>query len=363
MPTVIFKPTEKCNARCTYCDVVSLREPKTMEISMLEEIFIKMDAYLKEFPDQRFEFVWHGGEPLLLADEFFEAAVEFQKKHCSETADRIQHCIQTNLTLLKAKHIGYFQALGITSVGTSYEPIEGIRGIGKKINSDLYNERFFHGINLLESNNIGWGFIYVVTKKSLEDPIGLFHTLANLKTDGGFMMNPVLIYGDDPEGLALTPEEYVEFLGAILPTWWKHRQRWPDIDPFASMVRNAQGEQHLGCVDSGICGYEHIYIGPNGEASQCGRSADWNLIDYGNVKDRSLKDIMLDPKREMFFDRQNYLMHNDCKDCRFWKICHGGCPLDAYDEKEKNFDRKTFWCSMKSTFIEKYFEPVTGLRF
>lgn len=363
MPTVIFKPTEKCNARCTYCDVVSLRAPKTMEISMLKEIFEKMDSYLKELPHEKFEFVWHGGEPLLLSNEFFEAAVEFQHTICAETKDRINHCIQTNLTLLRPEHITYFKALGITSVGTSYEPIEGIRGIGKKVNSDMYNDKFFHGINMLENNDIGWGFIYVVTKKSLEDPIALFHTLANLKPDGGFMMNPVLIYGEDTDGLSLTPMEYVDFLGAIFPSWWEHRHRWPEVDPFSSFLKNAEGHNSLGCVDSGACGYEHVYIGPNGEASQCGRSADWGLIDYGNVKDRSLQAIMTDPKREMFYDRQEKLMHSDCENCRFWKICHGGCPLDAYDEKEKNFDRKTFWCSMKTVFIEKYFEPVTGYKF
>ena len=72
---------------------------------------------------------------------------------------------------------------------------------------------------------------------------------------------------------------------------------------------------------------------------------------------------MTDPKREMFYERQEKLMHSDCQDCRFWKICHGGCPLDAYDDQAKNFDRKTFWCQMKTTFLEKYFEPITGYTF
>ncbi len=85
-----------------------------MEVSLLKEIFIKMDNYLKEFPEEKYEFVWHGGEPLLLGNEFFEAAIEYQEQFCAETKDRINHCIQTNLTLLRPEHIGFFQKLGIS---------------------------------------------------------------------------------------------------------------------------------------------------------------------------------------------------------------------------------------------------------
>jgi uncharacterized protein len=363
MPTVIFKPTEQCNARCTYCDVVKQSELKTMDVGMLELVLTRMNDYLMEFPEKEFEFVWHGGEPLLLSDEFFETAIRCMETTCAQTRSRIRHCIQTNLTMIQPKHIDFFKRLDIHSIGTSFEPIPGIRGIGKKINSELYNERFFHGISLLESHDISWGFIYVVTKKSLEDPEGLWYTLTNLKPDGGFMMNAVLLYDNEDDGIGITPMEYVDFLGRLFPLWWKHRDRWPLVDPFSSLLHNVQGSNDLGCVDSGGCGYAHVYIGPVGQASQCGRSADWGLIDYGNIKDRSLREIMEDPKREMFFERQDYLMHNDCKGCRFWKVCHGGCALDAWDAEEKNHMRKTHWCSLRSVFIEKYFEPVTGLKF
>ncbi len=78
------------------------------------------------------------------------------------------------------------------------------------------------------------GLIYVVTKKSLKDPLKVFHFLNNLKPGGGFNLNPVLIYGDDPHELAITPEEYVDFLGAIFPHWWEHQDRYASVQPFCS---------------------------------------------------------------------------------------------------------------------------------
>ncbi|HOT88315.1 MAG TPA: hypothetical protein PL028_02095 [Bacteroidales bacterium] len=43
MATIIFKPTEKCNSNCIYCDVVVKKKPKTMSLELLEHIFKNMD--------------------------------------------------------------------------------------------------------------------------------------------------------------------------------------------------------------------------------------------------------------------------------------------------------------------------------
>jgi sulfatase maturation enzyme AslB (radical SAM superfamily) len=54
-------------------------------------------------------------------------------------------------------------------------------------------------------------------------------------------------------------------------------------------------------------------------------------------------------------------MQGDCEGCRFWLICHGGCPLDS-SAVTKSFQHKSYWCNATKLFLEKYFEPITGLR-
>ncbi len=365
MPTIIFKPTEACNSSCIYCDVVTRKAPKTMKTDLLELIFVRMDEYLKQEINERITLIWHGGEPLLLGADYFRKAIGFQQKYCAETSDRIEHAIQSNLTLLNQEFVDIFRSMGINQIGTSFEPIANIRGPGVKRDSEWYNRKFMQGINLLAKNNMGWGFIYVVTRKSLENPLKLFHYLTNFKMSGGFNMNPVLIYGEDKDDIAITPLEFADFLGAIFPYWWEHRSRFPDVNPFKSILSNydEQGRNlSLGCVDSGNCAYSHVYIGPEGETSQCGRAGDWEINSYGNIKDRPLLDIFKDPQREEFINRTAYLKDADCKGCRFWELCHGGCPLDAY-HKHREFMHKTMWCEAKEVFLEKYFEPVTGMKF
>lgn len=361
MPTIIFKPTEKCNSNCIYCDVIVKKAPKTMPFDLLELVFKKIDEYLKEKPDEIITLIWHGGEPCLLGVEYYEKALEFIELHCPDTRSRIEHAVQSNLTLITQKLVDVFRKLGIDQVGTSYEPIPHVRGFGKQRDSGAYNSLFLKGTNLLNKNGMGWGVIYVVTKRSLEKPIQLFHFLTNLTS--GFTMNPVLVYdGNDSHNIAITPLEYADFLGVIFGLWWPKRQRYSKVDPFCSIVKNVtERSRHLGCAESGGCAHSHAYIDPEGETSHCGRAGDWGIVSYGNIKKRSLLEIFEDEQRQQFVKRNDVLSEGDCKGCSFWEICHGGCPLDSYN-KYKDFMHKTEWCAAKKAFMEKYFEPITGIK-
>ncbi len=364
MASIILKATEDCNSNCIYCDVVNKqRKTLSMSIEMIELVFIRINELLLAHPEEKVTIMWHGGEPLLLGYKYFWVAWELQEKHCPETKSKIEHCIQSNLTLFSEEFVDIFQKLSITHIGTSYDPQPHMRGPGKEVDSEKYNRMFMKGIGLLEKHGFGWGVIYVVTQKSLANPLDVFFFLSNLKLDGGFNMNPVLIYDNKRKHIAITPGEYVEFLGVIFPIWWQHQNRYHGVEPFKSLTRCIKDrEVSLGCVDSGNCAYNHLNIAPDGETSQCGRSSDWGLLQYGNIQDRSLAEILRDKQRDQFVERSEILQKTECKGCRFWTICHGGCPLDAFAE-HKSFMHKTEWCEAKRGFIEKYFEPITGIRF
>jgi radical SAM protein with 4Fe4S-binding SPASM domain len=359
MATVIFKATEACNARCIYCDVVHKHQTvKTMPAELLEAFFFRINEYLAECPDQNMQVIWHGGEPLLLGPDFFEQALALQKRLCVKTASRIQHSMQSNLTLFSNKFANILRKLGISSIGTSYDPVCHVRGLGRKRDSDAYNRAFMEGIELLEREGFGWGVIYVVTKLSLDAPLDIFHFLANLCPQRSIMFNPVNLYKKNHKHIEITPSEFVEFLGRIFPVWWKYRERYPDVEPFSSLKRNLiDGDRTLYCSDSGGCANSHINLAPDGSLSQCGRSSDYGLLDYGSILGRSFLEVLHDPQREALLERNQVLSANECKECRFWSICHGGCPLDAWAGTGA-FHHKTPWCAAKKGFIENYFEPI-----
>jgi serine-type anaerobic sulfatase-maturating enzyme len=362
MPVVIFKAVERCNSNCVYCDVIKKRQDLTMSLETLECVFRRIDEYLREHPGERVTFTWHGGEIGLLRADYFRHAREYQERHCPGTHDRIDHLVQSNLTLVTQELLDALRALGVEQIGSSFDPIPHIRGFGSRRDSDKYNRRFLAGVELLNANGMAWGVIYVVHRQSLAVPLDIFYFLTNLNVRTQPNFNPVYIYGEDPLHLAITGEEFADFLGAMFPVWWSRRDRFPEVKPFKGLVDNVRNRGgDLVCERSGGCANEWVYIGPDGVTAQCGRGGDYGVAGTGNIRDRALRDILHDPKREPLVRRQWVLARTECAGCRFWGICHGGCPLDAY-MTHRGYYRRAPTCDGLRIFMERYFEPITGLR-
>lgn len=361
MPTLIFKETEACNSNCVYCDVIARKKPRTISFERLKKVFVYINEYLEKYPQEHFSIVWHGGEPCIVGVDFYRKVLEFQDKHCPNTKDRIEHDIQTNLTLINEDLIAVFEKLGISRVGTSYEPYKGIRGFGPQRDSDAYNKQFFRGIEMIERHGWGWGFIYVVTRSVLDKPLEIFHLLTNFKVKGGFQLHPVYSYkNEDKNHVGITAKEFADFLGEIFKEWWPNRERYPYVEPFFSYVNHYGKGGPVCCSESGNCAYSHIYIGPDGSYSHCGRSSDWDVFNVGNVDNLTIVEAFQHPYREDMAKRDSWLLENDCKGCEYFKICHGGCPLDGWNIKDTIF-AKTEWCISRKYFLKQYFEPITGL--
>lgn len=360
MAVIIFKPSEVCNSNCLYCGVVEKHRKVVMDYDLLETVFRNMNDYLTAKPGETIHLTWHGGEPCMLGVEYFRKALELQEKHCSRTKGRITHLLQSNLTIITQELIDVFKDMGIDRIGTSFEPLPNIRGFGPERDSDAYNRAFFKGVELLEKNGMVWGFIYVVHKRSLDKPIELFYYLTNMNPKAQPTFNQIYLYQEDKHKLAITPEEYADFLGALLPLYWENRNLYTDLKPVSSFINVIEGRGAMMCDYSGICSHNWMYIGPEGEASHCGRAGDFGFIDYGNIKTRTMIEIMNDKQRDLFKNRQKLLAEGECNGCRLWGMCHGGCPLDAYSAYG-DFLRATPNCPGIKRLVENYIEPLTGL--
>ena len=361
MITIIFKAVEKCNSNCIYCGVIKKGQKEVMQYALLQEIFEKMNDYLLKYPDEKISFIWHGGEVCLLGAPYFHKAIELLETCCPTTKSRIKHLVQSNLTLITQEIIDAFKMLGIDNIGSSFEFLPNIRGFGKQRDSVAYNKKFFEGVNLVEKNGMRWGVIYVVHRQSLNDPLGVFLTLTNLNVANGPKLNKIYIYDEDKHNLSITGKEYADFLGAILPYWWKHRERFPDVAPLTEIYESFITKTSRVCCElAGKCSHNWLYINPTGEVSQCGRVGEYGALPYGNIHEQTFEELMNHPRRNDIKNRTAVLKDADCKDCRFWTVCHGGCPLDAI-LANGNIYSKSPHCDWVKPFLSKYFEPITGM--
>lgn len=363
MATLIFKTTQRCNSSCAYCEAIHAScEPPDVPVGTLRTVLARINGYLLRHPEERMTFTWHGGEPLLVGMEYFELTAELQDELCPETKGRIDHCLQSNLTLLTEEHIAPLKRLGMTSVGSSYDIEPEIRGWGEPPDSAAYNRAFLRATSLLERHGLLWGIIYVVTKRSLADPVGVLHTLSNLTRGGGFNMNPVVLSREAPQELAVRSVQYADFLGAAFAEWYPHRERHGRVEPFSSLLSNvtARAGQSLGCEDSGSCAGRHWNVDPAGNVSQCGRSCELGVLQWGNIAEVTFDELLEHRGMEELRGRNAALREGDCSGCRLFALCHGGCPIDGY-VAHGSFQHKTGWCAARQRFAFEYFEPITGL--
>lgn len=360
MAVIIFKAIEYCNSNCIYCSVIKKDEGHTMSYDQLETVFIRLNEYLEESPTEEIKFTWHGGEATLLGHEYFRKALELQNLHCRKTKDRIQHLIQSNMTCITQELIDVFKELGITSIGSSYDPIEGIRGLGQDRDSKRYKELFFKGVELVEQNGLNWGVIYVVHRRSLKDPVGLFNHLSNLNLKTSPVFNCVYLYGGDEHNLSVTPIEFADFLGALVPIYLSNPKRYQGVKPVSMFIDALTKRGGLVCDYSGKCADKWLYIGPTGDLSHCGRSGDERVVNYGNIDNTLLVKAFKDPYRQKINERQIYLKNNECIECKYWGICHGGCPMDALN-MTGNIMNRSLSCEMVKHLMSKYVEPLMGI--
>src|SRR5204863_10013140 len=93
---VTLKVTNGCNLKCSYCNVEA-DVPSTPRLSM--ERFKRIADLLitnSTVPLVMLEF--HGGEPLLLSDEWYEEAIGYCAALGKRHGKTVQHPMQTNGT-------------------------------------------------------------------------------------------------------------------------------------------------------------------------------------------------------------------------------------------------------------------------
>src|SRR5262249_8551333 len=105
----VIKPSTFCNLRCRYCyEWRGLGDRTRMPLDTWLRVAQAICHYhgLQEERSQTdlaTRIIWHGGEPLALPPDYFEALLREQQAAVSNAGippDRIVTCVQTNLTLL-----------------------------------------------------------------------------------------------------------------------------------------------------------------------------------------------------------------------------------------------------------------------
>ncbi len=354
---LIVKVTTGCNSRCRYC-APAIRGPVNEQGSMtadtLDLLFRSIDRFLKEHYNQRIEILWHGGEPLLMGHAFFDNVSAIQSRRCPDVVKRIRHGIETNLLLMTTETAYALQSLGIRRIGTSFDPLPGIRGSGRAADNESYRRRFLEAVGILDHSGIAWDILMVVNGYSLEKGPTIFSYLTNLKPNGSIVFSPLLALHEQADDIKLTPPDYIEFLASIFPIWRKRRYALPSIEPFTSLseaVKNNGHDDHGGDDTTPAAA---LLVGPRGGLYYSGTIRDVNdRPKWGSLDTIPLYEALWHSRTLYTSDIRARRAINGCATCQFYRFCLSGAIQDTFSQNEI-LNGPCRWCRTRGAFLERH---------
>lgn len=350
-----------CNLDCDYCYYLekdALYPGKKLNLSsfrMKDDVLEKLVSdYIAAQPQQRIEFVWHGGEPTLLGVEYFRKAVELQKKYAG--GKEIVNSFQTNGTLINDEWAEFLAAnrflCGLSLDGPQKFHDNHRRFPNGKGSWDKVMEctRFFrkHGVE--------FNIMAVVNASNSKQPAAVYDFLK--ATGSKFMQfSPIAerISEDASEALSIVSNDYRKetavmrenvsavdwgnFLCRIFDRWVKTDVGTYYINYFDNTLAAYAGQVPSLCTMAPCCGCS-LAIEHNGDAYCCDHFV-FPEHRLGNIFDTPVGELAKSDKQLFFEQRKQDTLSRQCRECEFLKACGGDCPKNRF---VKNADGEYISC-------------------
>jgi uncharacterized protein len=326
---LIFKCTRRCNLECEYC-VDRLQSPeRNFNVELIATIFneIAEDPVIKSF-----QFIWHGGEPLLLGVEFFKKIIFLQKKFF-EGKIKFTNLLQTNATLISEIWVEFFKIYNF-HIGVSLDGPSQIHNKQRPIKGgmDSFN-RCLRGIRHLKERGLHFGVLTVVTNNIMN--FGAQQLLNFYKAHGinNFGLLSLHDLPNDYGQRIKYNRSYSDFMVSMLKLWLEEDDIKLTVREFDSKLDLFFGLPHRLCKDGGLCVGKYFGVEADGTVWHCDKFLNQNNFLLGNIFNCSFADIKTSEK--LFkLAKQEIAIRMQCAGCDWFHLCKGGCLADLIEFNE-----------------------------
>jgi len=332
-----------CNLDCSYC--YYLEKEKMYDASgrfrMSEQTLEKfIDEYISSQNVPVVQFIWHGGEPVMLGMDYYRKALELQNKY--SRGKTIENVLQTNGTLLNDDWCRFFRdnhfLIGISLDGPEHvHDRYRLNKAGKPTFAQTMK-----GLELLVKHQVEFNTMSVVNDYSTQYPLEIYRFL---KSIGSCYMqfSPVveriatnlsdgamnLLAGSDQKESRLTAwsvkaMDYGRFLCEIFDDWALHDVGTYFVPTFDSILANWVGSMTSICVHAETCGHAGA-IEHNGDLFACDHYV-FPEYKLGNIYTDPLISMMYSPRQIEFGLAKRNALPQYCRQCEYLFACNGECP-------------------------------------
>ena len=368
---VLAKPIGPiCNLDCSYCFYLEKQKlyPEERQWRMsgpvLEE-YIRQ--YIHDQPGPEIHFAWQGGEPTLLGVEFFQKAVQWQRKHAGDRT--ISNALQTNGTLLDDRWCE-FLAEHKFLVGLS---VDGPREWHDKYRVDKGRKPAFdavlRGLALLKRHRVDFNTLTVVHRANSQRPGEVYRFLKEIGSE--FLQfiplveraasAPGLGFAEPPEpggrGAACAPvtdesveaEPYGRFLCAIFDEWVRSDVGRVFVQLFDVALGNWMGLGSSLCVFAEKCGAA-LALEHNGDLYSCDHYV-YPKYRLGNILNQSLGAMAASPQQAKFGGAKFDFLPGYCRKCEVRFACNGECPKHRFIRTPDGEEGLNYLCPAYKRFF------------
>lgn len=335
--SLILLPTLACNADCDYCFEHKTDQHLTLE--QLELIIQKVMDFLDHEHIGRLSLYWQGGEVMTLPTEWFEQADLVIRRSAEARKKEVINFLQSNMIGYTGKWNRILKDMFNGSVGSSmdFPNLHRRRAAG---GPEEYEALWLRNVREAREAGIRVSVIALPNGKTIEmgaerfytrfvDELGISEFQVNTPFPGG---SPNRV----KDGYPLDSDALAGFLLDLASVWVERdANRQVTIGPLDRLLDYFEtGRKDLLCIWQDNCVNGFVCIDPQGHVSQCDCwAASYPEFRFGNIFDGTGLSAMLrtSDARGRLRERPGVLIQQeDCIECTYLGICHGGCPVRAY---------------------------------
>ena len=331
--TLLIKPAgSDCNLDCTYCFYKN-RAPEigSGKQRMTDIVLEKLIKDYMQLGLPEAGFAWQGGEPTLMGLDFYEKAVELQKKYACPN-QKINNSLQTNAILLDEKWCRFLHENNFL-VGISIDGPQQFHDDYRTDNAGAGSfDKVMKALKICKDYKVEFNVLVLLNDKNVECPDELFDFFIENKIKY-LQFVPCIEKVCDTNRIAdfsITPQQYGRFLCRIFDRWRELGMETLSIRTFDSILSHCLTDRHTICVfDKRCAGY--IVVEYTGDVFPCDFFVEpkWRL---GNIMDTPINELAAGAKK-LEFNRAKQNLSNNCLVCRYLDVCRGGCQKDRIDSK------------------------------
>jgi uncharacterized protein len=349
---VMAKPAGPgCNMRCGYCYYLGKsglfgQGPWRMPPELLER-YIAQRLETSAGPTTHFE--WHGGEPTLLGLEYFQTIVRLQKTH-RPPGRRVTNGIQTNGLPLDDAWAAFLKEEGF-SIGLSLDgPAEMHDAYRKDAAGHPTHARVAAAFRLLGRHGVFCNVLCVLHAGNAAQPDKVYDFFRGLGVKYlQFLPRVLRAESGGVREPTASPEIVGAFLCRIFDRWMGEGVGRIVIQTFDEALRPLYGVPHALCIHRETCG-DVAVLEHDGGFYACDHFVDAEHL-IGNLRERSLSEMIEDPRMESFGKAKAGALPRVCRRCDVLSACNGGCPKDRFSAAPDGTHGLSYLCPAYRMFF------------